>query len=109
MDPFGLDLEMRDLVRTLHEIDADLGAELRQVVDLRLYRSLGYESFDGYVRERLGISPAKARALVAVERRAKGSRELGPAYRSGELSWVRALAILPVIDDSRAESAWVMR
>ncbi|MGH7804568.1 MAG: hypothetical protein ACREQJ_09475, partial [Candidatus Binatia bacterium] len=106
--PFSLDAELRELVDWLGGIDAELGVRLRRVVDLRLHRALGFDSFDTYARERLGLSPAKARALVMLERRARDSRELGRAYRSGELSWVKALAILPVAKGA-FESAWVAR
>lgn len=107
-DEFALDLEMRELVDSLDSIDVDLGKLLRRVVDLRIHRALGFSSFELYVQERLGISPAKARALVAVERRTKDSPELARAYGSGALSWVKALAILPVTGDSHA-SAWIAR
>ena len=56
---------MREIMGMLQSIDAELGAVLRRVVDLRIHRALGFDSFVAYVRERLGISPAKARALVS--------------------------------------------
>ena len=100
---------MRELLAFLHSIDVDLGALLCRFVDLRIHRALGFDSFDDYVRERLGISPAKARALVMVERRTRETRALADAYRSGTLSWVRALAILPVVDDPSHAAQWVVR
>jgi hypothetical protein len=78
LDAFELDEVMRDLVEGLRGIDVELGAALRRVVDLRLHRVLGFDSFDSYVRERVGISPAKGRALVAIERRAREVPVLGP-------------------------------
>jgi hypothetical protein len=109
LDAFGLDRAMREILVMLHSIDVDLGVVLRRFVDLGIHRALGFGSFDGYVRERLGISAAKARALVMVERRARENRALAEAYRSGALSWVRALAILPVVDDSSRVADWVAR
>jgi hypothetical protein len=109
LDAFGLDRTMRELLALLHSIDVDLGALLRRFLDLRIHRALGFDSFDGYVRERLGISPAKARALVMVERRTRETRAFADAYRSGSLSWVRALAILPVVDDPSHAAQWVVR
>ncbi len=108
LDVFELDEAMRDLVEGLRSMDFELGAALRRIVDLRLHRALGFGSFDAYVRERVGISPAKGRALVAVERRAQEAPALRRALRSGELSWVKALAILPVMGGEHA-SAWVAR
>ena len=107
-DAFELDAEMRELVEGLHTIDVELGEGLRRFVDLRLHRALGFASFDGYVRERLGISPAKARALVAVERQARDTAALGWAYRTGAVSWVKALALLPVASGDHV-AAWVER
>jgi hypothetical protein len=107
-DPFDLDVEMRLLVETLREVDARLGHALRRSLDLRAYRARGFGSFDAYVRERLGLSAAKARALVALDRRARERSALGRAYLSGELSWARALAILPVACGV-PERAWVAR
>ena len=108
LDAFGLDREMRAGVAALHSIDVELGAQLWRLVDLRIYRSLGFSSFDAYARERVGISPAKARALVMVERKVRDTPELARAYRSGALSWARTLAILPVAEGTFA-SAWIAR
>jgi hypothetical protein len=108
LDAFGLHVEMRRLVAVPHRIDTEMGTRLRRLVDLALHRDLGFASFDVYARERLGLSPAKARALVALERRAREHPELGRAYRSGELSWVRSLSILPVLGDPYTPD-WVAR
>jgi hypothetical protein len=62
---------------------------------------------DAYVRERLGISPAKARALIAIERRGSAA-EVRRAFAGGVLSLSRALAILPVTGEGRG-CAWVER
>jgi hypothetical protein len=60
------------------------------------------------VTERLGISPRRARALVMIERRTWEAPALGEAYREGRLSWVRALAVLPVVGEQTA-AEWVAR
>ena len=89
-------------------IDADTARELRRVLDLGLHRSLGFASFDGYVRERLGMSPSRAWALVRIEKRTREISALGRAWRSGTLSWVRVQTILPVV--SGADGArWIDR
>src|SRR5213078_2300590 len=58
--------------------------------------------------ERLGLSPRKARALVALERKTWEAPALLAAYREGQLSWLRALALLPVLDEENAP-AWIGR
>lgn len=61
-----------------------------------------------YVRERLGLSERKARALVALERQSWNAPALGEAYRAGTLSWLRALNLVPVTSE-RTAAAWVER
>jgi hypothetical protein len=108
LDVFDLDLEMRLFVREVREADARLGRALRRLSDLRVHRALGFDSFDSYVRERLGFSPSKAWSLVALDRRSREATAFGRAYLSGALSWVRAATILPVARGER-EAAWVRR
>jgi hypothetical protein len=69
---------------------------------------MGFRSASRYLRERLGMSERKARALVAVERRTWSAPAFGDAYRSGRLSWVRAVTLLPVVTEDTA-GAWADR
>lgn len=108
LDPFALDLRLRAVLRAMQRIDWQMGRWLRLLADLRLVGSLGFPSLARYVRERLGISPAKARALVALDRRSTQAPALAEAYREGLLSWVRALTLLPVATGGTAD-AWVAR
>jgi hypothetical protein len=104
LSPFVLDGRLRAALRAMQRIDFQMGRLLRLVADLRLYRRLGFASLARYVRERLGLSTRKARALVALERKSARAPALGDAYRDGRLSWLRALTILPV-----ASEVWVAR
>jgi hypothetical protein len=108
LDAFVLDARMRAAGATLHQIDWQMGRLLRLFLDRRLFLRMGFRSGSRYLRERLGLSERKARALVAVERRTWSAPELGAAYRSGRLSWVRALTLLPVVTE-RTAGAWVER
>src|SRR5439155_6149675 len=85
-----------------------MGRLLRVFLDRRLYRLMLFPTSARYLRERLGLSARKARALVALERKSWEASALGDAYRAGELSWVRVLAVLPVARESTAP-AWVAR
>ena len=67
-----------------------------------------FPSAERYVTERLGLSARKARALVALERKTWQADAFGTAYRAGELSWVRALTVLPIMAEPTA-AAWVER
>jgi hypothetical protein len=108
LDPFALDARMRAVLRAMRRIDWQVGRLLRVFLDRRLYRLMLFPSAHRYVTERLGLSVRKARALVALERKTWDADAFGAAYRTGELSWVRALTILPVVTE-RTAAAWVER
>ena len=108
LDPFRLDRRLRAAVRALQRIDIQTGRLLRLVAELRLHRAFGFHSFADYVRERLGCSLRKARALVALDRRLAGLPELAADYRDGRLSFARALVLLPVVHPDN-EAGWIAR
>ncbi len=108
VDAFGLDDRMRRVHRSMHHVDRQLGRLLRLFIDMRLHRLMGFDSASRYVRERLGMSPSKGRALIHLERQTAKVPELASAYRDGEISWVRTLALLPVAGEPHAR-AWVER
>lgn len=107
-DPFALDARLVESMRVLRTIEPRIGRLLRIVVDHRLYRTFGHRSVEDYVRERLGLSARKVWALLKIERATLRSDDFGRAYREGRLSWVRALALLPVLDRHTA-AAWIAR
>lgn len=107
-DPFALDARLAEAARVLRTIEPRIGRLLRVVVDQRIYRTFGHPAFEGYVRERLGLSARKAWALLKIEQALLRSGDFARAYRDGRLSWVRALALLPVLDRTNA-AAWIAR
>jgi hypothetical protein len=107
-DPFALEARLAEANRVLRTIEPRIGRLLRGVADQRIYRSFGYPTLADYVRERLGISARKAWALLKLEKSTLRSPDLDAAYREGRLSWVRALALLPVLDRQNA-AAWIAR
>jgi hypothetical protein len=104
LTPFALDGRLRAALRAMQRIDCQMGRRIRLMADRRLHRGFGFSSLAGYVRERLGVSPRKARALIALERRSAQTPALADAYREGRISWLRALTVLPV-----ASPGWVAR
>ncbi|UCE85535.1 MAG: HNH endonuclease [Deltaproteobacteria bacterium] len=109
-DAFELDARLRAVVALEQRLEAELAPLLLRVRDARLYRSHGFATFEAYVRERLGISPRKARALLRLERAGHHCPALMRAYRSGQLSWVRAHALVAVLIVDRAgrwRDAWI--
>jgi len=111
-DAFELDSRLRRAVALEQRLDAELGPLLRRVAGRRLYRLRGFPTFEAYARERLGISPRKARALLRLERAGDRCPALVEAYRDGTLSWVQAHAIAPLLFFEGAPfwgGAWVER
>src|SRR5207253_1081326 len=82
-DPFQLDARLRAAVRALQRIDFQTGRLLRLVAQLRLHRAFGVPAFPDYVRERLGCSLRKVRALLALDRRLAELPALAAAYPDG--------------------------
>jgi hypothetical protein len=107
-DPFRIDACLQAAVRALQRIDFQTGRLLGLVAKLQLHRAFGFHSLTDYVRERLGCSPRKTRALVALDRRLAELPELADAYRAGEVSFARALVLLPVIRPQN-EAPWLAR
>ncbi len=96
-DPFELDARLRRAVELEQGLDAQIGPLLRIVARRGLHRARGLPTFEAYARERLGISPRKARALLRLERAADRCPDVTAAYREGRISWVQAHAIAPLL------------
>ncbi len=108
-NPQNLDCKLRAILGAMQSIDYQMGKLLHTFTRLRLHRHLGYTSLSSYVTERIGISPRKARTLVQLVGAFSERRGLiADAYRDGKLSWVRAIALLPVAAEQTAK-AWTQR
>ncbi len=97
LDAFGLDERMRRALSLAQSLDARIGAELAPLWNRFLHRAFGYPNREAYTRERLGMDPTRARALVRLERAALASAPFARAYRSGSLSSVRAAELEPLL------------
>jgi len=76
---------------------AEVGRHLAAAVAARVPARRGFRTVDAYVRERLGLSPRKTRALLRLERAGDFCPPLRAAYRDGRLSWVQAQVLLPLL------------
>jgi hypothetical protein len=97
-------LEQRRLAR--------IGTLLFALAGARGHFDLGYRSLDAYARERLGISPRKARALLRVERACALAPAFRDAWHSGQISWCQAQALVPLVLADGSEplhAAWLER
>jgi|GEM_PF-2233668 len=109
ISPHELDARLRHVVRAMQSLDWQTGCLLRTLFSLHLHREIGFASSSLYIRSRLQISVRKARGLVAIERATLlHCSELSRAYRDGKISWLRALAILPVLSEDSGH-LWVER
>jgi hypothetical protein len=107
-----LDARLRRALRREQRQLARLGPLLLHVASERGFRDLGYRGFDAYVRERLGMAPSKARALLRLERIAQLVPAFGEAWRAGRLSWTQSEALAPLLrlDAARRwQGEWVAR
>jgi hypothetical protein len=111
-DAFELDARFRRVMRLVRRHEAEIAGPLLVLAEARLFLDLGFRGFDGYVRERLGMAPSKARALLRLERLGRLSAPFRAAWRSGALSWTQAQALVPLLaspGSRRWHGAWVER
>jgi hypothetical protein len=117
-DAFELDARLRRALQLEQRQLARLAPLLLAVASERSFRDLGYRGLDAYARERLGMAPSKARALLRLERIAQIAPALGEAWRAGRLSWTQAEALAPLLRLEHAQpcehaqpwqAAWVER
>jgi hypothetical protein len=110
IDAIELDTRLRRVLQIEQRLLAEMAALLLEVARSRAYRWRGFPNLAAFARERLGMSPRKAQALLRLERAGDLCAELRAAFRSGELSWVKAHALAPILDldhSQRWRAAWV--
>lgn len=96
-DAFELDRRLRLAVRLERTLDAAISPLLRVVTSAEYEWSGDYCALPTYAREQLGMSASKARALLRLERAGDVCPELRDAYRGGQLSWVKAQCLVPLL------------
>jgi hypothetical protein len=104
--PRLLDLRLRRLVALRQNLAWHQGRLLRVLAARRLYRHLGFLSFSRYCQERGGLGARRAWLLIALDRRLMLLPRLADAYRTGEMSWVRASAIAGIATEATEED-WI--
>jgi hypothetical protein len=96
-DAFTLDERLQRAISLEQRLEARIAALLAGVWGRFAYRARGFTSREAYARERLGMDPTRARALVRLERTATLSDTFARAWRRGELSWVKASLLVPLV------------
>jgi len=87
-------LRERVAIAFLQQVDFEIGRILRQVLERKLYRELGFASFERYVQERLDLSPRAARRLVRLARAEHGAPAVASAFREGRITLLQAEVLL---------------
>ena len=82
-DAFDLDERFRRALSMEQRLEARIGPLLALVWEHWVHRALGYTTRDAYARERLGMDPTRARALVRLERALVLNETFARTYRSG--------------------------
>jgi hypothetical protein len=111
-DAFELDARLRRALCLEQHHLTQIGPWLLVVASERLFRDLGYRSFDGYAREELGMAPSRARALLRLERLTLVSPAFREAWRAGRISWTQAHALAPLLVLERSlpwHGTWIQR
>ena len=103
--PRQLDRRFRRAIAFLQEVDLEIGRVLKQVVDRKLYRELGFESFERYVEERLDLSPRTARRLVRLARAEHTAEPVANAFREGRITLLQAEVLLRGVSVEWVEAA----
>ena len=96
-DAFDLDERFRRALSMEQRLEARIGPLLTLVWKGWVHRALEYRTRDAYARERLGMDPTRARALVRLERTLVLNDSFARAYRGGALSWVKAGVLAPLV------------
>ncbi|MHA7836848.1 MAG: hypothetical protein ACX98W_05240, partial [bacterium] len=95
-DPFELDARLRRIVRLGQRLDAEIAPLLRRLGSGRGGVSGTVRNVEAIARERLGLSPRKARALARLDRLGDDCPTLRRAFREATISWVQAQALAPL-------------
>jgi hypothetical protein len=99
--PHALDGALRRAMKRLQRIEHDLGRILRQVQERRLYRELGFGSFE----ERVDISPRTARRWVQMARLGPAGSAVANAFRDGLLTPKQASLVSEAVPPAQQPEA----
>ncbi|MHC4342851.1 MAG: HNH endonuclease [Planctomycetota bacterium] len=92
-DALSLDALIQRLLKARRGFDEAFGALALQIVEGKVWKTLGYHSQGDYVQNRLGISVSTFRSRVWLERRLRDLPELREVLSSGRLSFSKALLL----------------
>jgi hypothetical protein len=103
-----VDRRLRTVIAFLQGVDFEIGCILREMQARGLLRELGFPSLERYAVERLDLSVATARRLVALSRLERRAPDVARAYRRGRIHAFQARVLARAADPASAR-AWVER
>ncbi len=103
-----IDCRLRAVIAFLQAVDFEMGCILREMQSRGLFRELGFPGLERYAAERLDLSVATARRLVALSRLEGRAPEVARAYRQGRIHGFQARVLARIADPASAR-AWVER
>ncbi len=106
LDAWGLDERLRRLVRFRQSLAWRQGRLLATFASLRLHKQMGFDTFEGWVVERLPMSPRRARYLVSLDRRLRALPLLAECYRRGLVTWCQARLLVRVVLPA-TQACWI--
>jgi hypothetical protein len=105
-----IDRRLRAVIAFLQTVDLEMGVVLRQMQDRGLFAELGFAGLERYAVERLDVSSATARRLVALGRVAHRAPLVGRAFRDGRLHAFQAHVVARVVAGDGADArVWIER
>ncbi len=107
-DPVALDDRIMLLVRLRQIRHGEMATILGEIHGRRLWKVMGFASFNHYCKENLGISLRQAQQLVSANRRFAKLPLVKKAYYSGRLNWAKTRLLLSICEHDIQE-VWIER
>ena len=106
VDVVRLDADLRRLGAMRDRWDELLGHLAQLVRSLKLWKDMGFATFEHYAVERLGMADRTVAQRAALERKLHALPALREAMRAGRVSYEKARLVASVADEGSAD-AWI--
>lgn len=97
-----LDQRIRYAAETAQASLWDMCSGLKEMRDTKLYRELGYSSFESYCEERYGISRKQGYQYIAVAEKFSDGNNVTPGLQNAQLG-IKKLYLLSTLDEEQRE------
>ena len=93
LSPFALHKRAKRLMAARRNFDEPFGRALERFHRMKTWKLIGYDTWEEYCRDRLGMSVRCVRERIWLERQMQGFPEIREALISGKLSFSKALLV----------------